>query len=222
MTQQSEHVKFDIINRETGGRRPFFGANTICFAAPCGNEQPLCVDMATSLVTWNKILQVRDHGGSIQQNWGVDEHGNDTQDAQRIAALHPIGGYKGFGLSMMVEVLCSALTGMPFGRHIVRMYADSLQQKRNLGHFFMALHIDSFVPIEEFKTRLQQMTDEVRTEPSKDSSAPVQVPGDPEKRTEKERQRFGIPLGGAELESLQILARQHALTFPSTLIKGRG
>ena len=224
MAAEKEMIGFSFTHGDSliispGGRRPFFGANTICFAAPCGNEQPLCVDMATSLVTWNKILQVRDHGGSIQQNWGVDEHGNDTQDAQRIAALHPIGGYKGFGLSMMVEVLCSALTGMPFGRHIVRMYADSLEKKRNLGHFFMAFCIDFFIPVEQFKTRMKQMLDEVRSEPAKDRSAPVQVPGDPEKRAKAVRCMEGIPLDGAELEALQSLAHQHALKFPAPLTR---
>lgn len=190
-----------------GGRRPFFGANTICFAAPCDEEEPFCVDMATSLVTWNKILQVREQGKAVPAGWGTDEQGNDTQDAQRIAALYPVGGYKGFALSMMVEILCSMLSGMPFGRYIARMYADPLEKKRNLGHFFMAIRVDSFIRLGEFKARMRQMMQEVRAEPPRDPSIPVQVPGDPEKRTKAERSELGVPLLAAELQALESLTR---------------
>jgi ureidoglycolate dehydrogenase (NAD+) len=204
----------DSLVLPTGGRRPFFGANTICLAAPCDHEEPFCADMATSLVTWNKVLQFRDQGGSVPLGWGVDEQGKDTQDVHQIAALHPIGGHKGFSLSMMIEVLCGLLTGMPFGRHIVRMYADPLDKKRRLGHFFMAIRIDSFISLREFKVRMRQMMEEVRHEPSRDEQVPVQVPGDPEKRTKAERGKLGIPLDGVELQSLQDLARQLQIVFP--------
>lgn len=197
----------------TGGRRPFFGANTICFAAPCEGEDPFCVDMATSLVTWNKILQFREQGKTIPSSWGVDEQGNDTQDAQQVVALHPIGGYKGYALSMMVEVLCSLLTGMPFGRHIIRMYADPLEKKRQLGHFFMAFRIDSFISLEEFKLRMQQMMDEVRSEPAKDPTVPIQVPGDPEKRVAQQRTKDGIPLSQAEFEALSRISTECKLAW---------
>ena len=212
MAAEQEMIGFSFTHGDSlilsaGGRRPFFGANTICFAAPCKDEEPLCVDMATSLVTWNKILQFREQGKSVPVGWGTDEQGNDTQDAERIAALHSMGGYKGFALSMMVEVLCSLLTWMSFGRHIVRMYADPLEKKRNLGHFFMAIRIDSFIPLEEFKARIHEMMHEVRAEPPKDPGIPVQVPGDPEKRTKAERSELGIPLSAAELQALQNLGQ---------------
>ena len=207
----------DSLILSSGGRRPFFGANTCCFAAPCNREDPFCMDMATSVVTWNKILQVRNQGGSIPLGWGVDEEGKDTQDAHRISALHPIGGHKGFALSMMVEILCSLLSGMPFGRHIVRMYADPIREKRSLGHFFMAFDISSFIPLDQFKIRIRELMDEVRSEPPMDSGVPIQVPGDPEKRTNVERRKLGIPLGGIELELLHNLAIQNKLRFPPQL-----
>lgn len=201
-----------------GSRRPFFGANTICFAAPCEGEEPFCVDMATSLVTWNKILQFRNQGGSIPSGWGVDEQGDDTQDAERIVALHPMGGYKGYALSMMVEVLCSLLTGMPFGRHIVRMYADPLERKRFLGHFFIAIRLEFFIPIKDFKLRMRQMMNEVRAEPAKDPNAPIQVPGDPEKRATRKRMTEGIPLGPEEFDSLKKISKEHGVSLPKQFL----
>ncbi len=205
----------DALMLSYGGTRPFFGTNPICFAAPCRDEEPFCLDMATTLVTWNKVLRERDEGGPIPEGWGVDDAGVETRDPHRIAALNPIGGYKGFGLSMMVDVLCGVLTGMPVGREISRMYADPIEGKRYLGHFFMALRIDSFLPLEEFKGRMQETMDQARSEPSRDGNVEVQVAGDPEKRTAGERRVLGIPLSDAELEPLRDVARRYEVAFPA-------
>ena len=204
----------DALMLSHGGKRPFFGTNPICFAAPCRDEEPFCLDMATTLVTWNKLLRVRDEGGHLPAGWATDEEGEDTQDPQQTVALYPIGGYKGFGLGMMVDILCGLLTGMPFGRHISRMYADPLEERRYLGHFFMALRVDCFVPLDEFTERMQQMMVEVRSEPPRDTGDAVQVPGDPEKRAAMERLRSGIPLAVGDMDALRNLAHQHGLDFP--------
>ena len=204
----------DALMLSYNGTRPFFGTNPICFAAPCLDEEPFCLDMATSWVTWNKVMQMRDEEGQIPEDWGVDEEGKRTQDPRRVTALYPIGGYKGYGLGMMVDILCALLTGMPVGRHLTRMYGDPLDQKRYLGHFFIALRIDCFVPLEQFWERMQQMMAEVRSEPSRDAQFGVQVPGDPEKRAANQRRLKGIPLSDGELEELRGLAGKHGLTFP--------
>jgi len=200
-----------------GSKRAYFGTNPICFTAPCSGEGPFCLDMATTSVTWNKLLQVSGDGGPIPQGWGVDEDGKDTQDSQRIRALHPIGGYKGLGLAMMVDVLCGLMTGMPFGRDISTMYKGPIEEKRYLGHFFMAMRVDGFVPLEEFKGRMKQMMDHVRSEPARDSAVAVQVAGDPEKRAERERRQKGIPLSGVELEELRSLAGRYDVGFPELI-----
>ena len=207
----------DSLMLSYGGTRPYFGTNPICFAAPCAGEEPFCLDMATTTVTWNRVMRLSGDGGNVPEGWGVDEGGNDTRDPQRIAALHPIGGYKGFGLAMMVDVLCSLLTGMPFGRHISRMYADPIEIKRHLGHFFVALRIDCFVALEDFKHHLQEMMDEVRSEAARDPAVPLQVAGDPEKRAATDRWQTGIPLSDSELEELRSLARQHEVGFPAVI-----
>ena len=199
------------------GTRPYFGTNPISFAAPCLDDDPLCLDMATTTVTWNKMLQVSAEGQNIPQGWGVDGQGVDTTDPKAFAALHPIGGYKGFGLGMMVEVFCSLLTGMPFGRQICRMYGDPLENKRYLGHFFMALRVDCFAPAGEFQRRMGEMMAEVRSEPSNNSPEGVQVPGDPERRVAEIRGRTGIPVSEQELAALREVAQKYELDFPAAL-----
>lgn len=193
----------DSLMHSFGGKRAYFGTNPICMTVPCKDEEPFCLDMATSRVTWNKILQYRERDEAIPPGWGIDEQGRTGENPHEVSSLQPIGEYKGFGLAMMVEILCALLTGMPFGRHISRMYKDPIQQKRFLGHFFMALRIDCFVDPDEFKNRLQQLMAEVRNEPAADPGRGVMAPGDPEKHTAAERSRTGIPIPAPLWETFQ-------------------
>jgi ureidoglycolate dehydrogenase (NAD+) len=204
----------DSLMLSFGGTRPFFGTNPICFAAPCVDEEPFCLDMATSTVSWNKILLRRQAGVPLEEGWAFDEHAEPTTDATAARTLSPIGGYKGFGLSMMVEVLCGVLTGMPFGREISRMYADPIEQKRLLGHFFLVLDPARFLDADLFRERMQQLMNAVREEPPKDAGTPVLIPGDPEKQTFAQRSASGIPLSATAVERFRQLAVETGLEMP--------
>lgn len=196
-----------------GGMRPFFGNNPICLAAPCEGEDPFCLDMATTVSTFNKVLQHREQGLKVPTGWGVDSAGRDTDDPAKIESLLPIGGYKGFGLSMMADILCGLLTGAPFGPHVSRMFGTPMNEKRRLGHFFMALRIECFEEPSVFKKRLKEMMDSLRKEPAREDRGPVQVPGDPEKSHFRERSRTGIPVSESLLSQLSELAARYAVPF---------
>ena len=203
----------DSLMLSSGGVRPFFGTNPICFAAPCEGEEPLCLDMATSLVTWNKVRLQRDTGAELAAGWALDDQGRPTTEAARASSLAPIGDYKGFGLAMMIEVLCSLMSGMPFGPDIPPMYTTPLEERRHLGHFFMALNISAFEQPGTFRRRLKKMIDRVRAEPPRDPSIPVMVPGDPEKKASAERTTAGIPLSARAVSEFEAIAS--ALSFPA-------
>jgi ureidoglycolate dehydrogenase (NAD+) len=190
------------------GTRPFFGTNPICLAAPVADEEPFCLDMATSLVSWNKILRSRNAQEQVPDNWGCDVNGSPVTDPYEIRSLMPIGNYKGFGLSMMVEILCGILTGMPYGRNIIRMYADPIEAKRLLGHFYVAIDINSFIDLKLFKDNLQAMMNELRQEPVQEIGKPVLVPGDPEKQEFSRRSKQGIPVAQTAFENFKKLAKE--------------
>lgn len=194
-----------------GGTRPFLGNNPVCIVAPCEGEDPFCFDMATTVATFNKVQQHKEQGIDIPTGWAVDSSGRDTNNPADVASLLPIGGYKGFGLSMMVEILCGLLTGAPCSSNVSRMFGTPMTEKRCLGHFFMALRIDCFEEPAVFKRRLKEMMDALRREPSRDENSPVQAPGDPEKAFLKERSRKGIPVGADLLDRLTALAKEHDL-----------
>jgi ureidoglycolate dehydrogenase (NAD+) len=197
MAASDELIGFSFTHADSlmlsfGGTRPFFGTNPICMAAPVEGEEPFCLDMATTLVSWNKVRRFQARGDRLPDGWACDGDGNPVTNPEAARALLPIGDYKGFGLGMMVEILCGLLTGMPFGREISRMYADPLPQKRHLGHFFIALDAERFVGLGMFERRLREMMDALRHEPARGEG--VLVPGDPEKACARVRERDGVPV----------------------------
>ncbi len=198
-----------------GGTRPFLGNNPVCLAAPCEGEGPFCLDMATTVATFNKVQQKREQGVKVPLGWGVDPEGKDTDEPSRIEGLLPIGGYKGFGLSMMVEILCGLLTGAPCGPAVSRMFGVPIEEKRRLGHFFMALRIDCFEDPGVFKKRLKAMMDDLRLTPRRDPAVPVQAPGDPEKAFWRERAQSGIPVEEALFRQLAEVGDRYQVAFDS-------
>lgn len=201
----------DALVKTYAGKRPFLGNNPICFAAPCKDEEPFCLDMATSVVTFNKIRQLREEKKPAPPGVGANKEGTETTDPNEITMLLPISGYKGYGLSMVVEILCGLFTGMPYGPHIPKMFEAPMSQKRFLGQFVIAMKIDCFQNKEVFKERLSAMMKELRNEPALDKNIPVQVAGDPEKKNYEERMVKGIPLKPSEYEAFQKMSKEYSI-----------
>lgn len=195
----------------TGGKKPYLGNNPICFTAPCQGEDPICLDMATSMITFNKVLRMREDKELAPTGVGFDKNGLETADPNKIVSLAPAGGYKGYGLSLMVEILCAALSGMPFGPHIGHMYNEPLDNKRNLGQFFMAIKIACFSDPTQFKTRMKQLADELRSQEQIDPDLPILVAGDPEKIISRDRSQNGIPIGKTEQDYLRDLSVEYGI-----------
>ena len=209
----------DALVKTYAGKRPFLGNNPIAFAAPCEGEEPLCLDMATSVVTFNKIRQLREARAPAPSGVGADKDGVETTNADDIMMLLPIGGYKGYGLSIMIEILCGLLTGMPYGPHIPKMFEAPMSAKRMLGQFVLAIRIDCFQNVDVFKRRMAAMVRELRNEPPIDKNVPVQVAGDPEKRVVMERLKHGIPLRENEYKALEKLGAEYGIELNDLVLK---
>ncbi len=183
----------DSLLSSYGGRRAYFGTNPICFAAPRKESEPFCLDMAPTMISWNKLLGARERGESLSDKYAADENGNPTDDPALAQCILPIGNYKGFGISAMVEVLCGVLTGMEFGRSIPPMFTSSMEKPRHLGQLYIVMRADVCQSQSDFELRLQQMTDEIRSEPSKPGER-VQLANDPQIEEQQRRHKQGIPV----------------------------
>ncbi len=206
----TSYTHSDSLIIPTHGKKSFLGNNPICFTAPVKGEGPFCLDMATSIITFNAVRQLRERGEKAPENVGTDKNGIPTTDPNEITMLLPVGTYKGYGLSLMVEVLCSMLSGMPYGPHISKMFQD-LEKKRHLGHFVGAMNISAFIEVDQFKERMAMMVDELRNEPRLDENEPVMVAGDPEKKRTLTRSASGIPVTDQELKDFEDLNENYQL-----------
>jgi LDH2 family malate/lactate/ureidoglycolate dehydrogenase len=187
----------------TFGREARFGTNPMCFAVPADKELPFVLDMATTTAAAGKLELAARQGKPIPQGWGLNEQAQGTDDprvAQKARKLLPLGGsreggsHKGYGLAILVEILCGVLTGT-----LTALNAD--QDPR--GHFFGAIRIDTFRPIEEFKRDMDRLIRELKSTPPIEGQDRVYTAGEIEFETAAERREHGVPLLRSVLAGLR-------------------
>jgi LDH2 family malate/lactate/ureidoglycolate dehydrogenase len=197
----------------TFGREARFGTNPICVAVPALKEQPFVLDMATTTAAAGKLELAARRDHSIPIGWALDEKAEPTEDpkiAQKARRLLPLGGsreggsHKGYGLAMVVEILCGVLTGT-----ITALNAN--QDPR--GHFFGAIRIDSFRPAAEFKNDMDRLIRELKSTPPITGQNRVYVAGEIEFETAKERAAKGIPLLDSVLKGLREVGEELGVRY---------
>ena len=145
-----------------GGSEPALGTNPIALAAPAAGGI-FDLDLATSQVAVNRIFNARDEGRPIPLGWGVDERGEPTTDAAAVHSAVPLGGYKGYALAVLVEILCGVLAGAGVRHGVGGLYGDG--ERQNTGHFHLALDPERTVGRDRFAAVLGGMLDELRASP---------------------------------------------------------
>ena len=183
-----------------GGRIPSLGTNPISIAVPSNQEGPVYIDMATSVVANGKITLAKNRGEQVPLGWIIDAEGNPTTDPGNYAAILPLGGdqgYKGYGLSFMIEIFAGILTGIgygidPSGRH-------------NDGCLLVALKVDAFRPLEEFKRDVDDFILHLKRIPPAAGFNEILYPGELEWRTAKQRSKDGIFIEDVTWNALQRL-----------------
>jgi ureidoglycolate dehydrogenase (NAD+) len=182
----------DSIAAPHGGQRPFFGTNPIAIAFPRAGGEPACLDMATTSIPWNRVMNARREGHALPADVAIDAQGRRTQDADAAVAVTALGGetygHKGYALALMVDLLCGPLLGNPFGPHIPPMFGD-LSAPRRIGALFIVIDPARFGGGATLAANVEAMARELAAEPG----AP-RLPGDPELERQAQRQHDGIPV----------------------------
>ncbi|HET7850976.1 MAG TPA: Ldh family oxidoreductase, partial [Pseudolabrys sp.] len=178
-----------------GGAEPLLGTNPLAIAIPAGEEHPLVLDIATSIVSYGTIKNHRLQNRMLQAGWMIDpKTGAMVTDPHKSAEalLLPMGGYKGAGLALMFGMLAGTLNGALFGRDCVDFNAEP-DRVTNTGQFVMALDPARFQPLEHFKEEVDRHIRSLRdTRPLPGES--VRLPGDHRARRRADRLRNGLAL----------------------------
>lgn len=197
----------------TFGREARFGTNPICFAVPAKDEKPFVLDMATTTAAAGKLELAIRLGNPVPTGWALNEKAEPTTDpkvAQQARRLLPLGGsresgsHKGYGLGILVEILCGVLTGT-----VTALNAN--QEPR--GHFFGAINPAAFRPAAEFKADMDRLIRELKSTPPVEGESRVYVAGEIEFETAEERAERGIPLHGSVLKGLRAVSEQVGVPY---------
>jgi LDH2 family malate/lactate/ureidoglycolate dehydrogenase len=191
-----------------GGKDGMFGTNPFCMAAPAGKHKPVILDMSPAVAARGKIRRAMRRGEPIPLGYALDAEGRPTTDA--TAALSgvvlPIGGYKGSGLSIFMDIFGGVISGANFAGDVGDQ-ARMFDRPQGVGHFFLAMKPNLFVSEDEYRTRMDTLIERVRAAPRAEGFAEILLPGEPEDRHEANRRRTGIPYATAEVEALAAEAK---------------
>ncbi|MDR1315263.1 MAG: Ldh family oxidoreductase [Spirochaetales bacterium] len=196
----------------TGGVKPTVGINPLSVSAPINAESFFLLDMSTTITAMGKVTQALDNGKQIPPGWALDKNGKPTTDPReaRDGSLLPIGGYKGYGLALAIELLCSALSGGSFSDEI----SSWITQPRNptkIPFAVIAVDIGHFQEPGHFKQTLQTWLAKVIDVPRQEGVGRIYFPGEIENEKYSLRGREGIPLEDVTVESFQRLARKYSI-----------
>jgi L-2-hydroxycarboxylate dehydrogenase (NAD+) len=209
----------------TFGSTAILGTNPISLTAPAEKEKPFVLDMATSVVPRGK-LEVYDRQKKLMPlGWAVDTTGRGTSDPHAVldalskrlgGGILPLGGegeehsgHKGYGLALMVDVLCGVLSGSATGLGV-----DVDKTKPNVGHFFMAIDPSAFRPLDEFKRDMDRLARELKNSPKAQGQARIYVHGEKSSARVEKYRREGIPLGGPVVSEMKRVGNEIGVPWP--------
>jgi L-2-hydroxycarboxylate dehydrogenase (NAD+) len=208
----------------TRSRVSMLGTNPIAVAAPAGKHDMLVLDMATSTIPRGRIEVAARRGETLPIGWAIGADGSPatTPDQALAGSLQPLGGeestagYKGYGLSLIVELLTGILAGAAFGPNIIGLFSTA--GKSDLGQFYMAIDPDAIGDRGAFVKRLEQLIDQLIGAPLiPNAPGPVLYPGQPEAERAAKQQKHGIVIDREHYDSLQLLADRFKIALPETL-----
>lgn len=195
-----------------GGTEPFFGTNPISIAIPTTNpERPLCLDMATSVVPLNKIMNARRENRPLDSGWAVDAAGQPTTNPHAVAGILPMAGHKGYAMAFLIDMLCGPLNGMEYGPKLNDMYHE-LDEHRRLGSLMIALDPGRFFGGAALASVVMEAIISV-----KQQGRAVQYPGEPEYQSEQTRLANGIPIEPGLWAEFETWAARLGIGTPDTV-----
>ncbi len=187
-----------------GGVTPSLSNTPLAYAIPAGEERPLMLDMAVSVVAAGKVALAKRKGEPIPLDWALTDEGVPTTDPSIATLMAPVGGPKGYGLAVVMDALCGVLTGALFGQDVRRGGIPNTPQA--MGHLFLALDIAHMMPVDEFKERMDAQIRQMRDSEKAKGVERIYLPGEIELERKENFLRDGIAFASQIVEDLDAMA----------------
>ena len=192
-----------------GGIDLLLSTNPIAIAVPAGDEPIVLLDIATTVAAYGKVKVAAQKGESIPDDWMIDRQGKPITDPKRSSegSLLPIGGYKGYGLAVMIGLLAGALNNAAVGKGTVDFNAHH-DLITNTGQTIIAVDPSAFGDKEAFVQRVIGLVSDLKNSSTLPGVKEIRVPGEGAAKTMAERTRVGIPLSPELIEALNTCAQE--------------
>jgi LDH2 family malate/lactate/ureidoglycolate dehydrogenase len=213
----------------TFGKEMIIGTNPISLTAPTKRNRPFFLDMATSVVPRGKLEVYDRREKPLPEGWAVDAAGKVTTSAAEVlrnmtaragGGILPLGGegelfsgYKGYGMAVLVDILCGVLSGGAYGDMVDSKGPHGENQPAEVGHFFMALNIENFVEMEVFKEKMDDFIDRLKASAKAEGADRIFIHGEKEYELYDKHRKEGVPLEEKVYEVLKTIGGQRNVTF---------
>jgi len=204
----------------TFGAKAMLGSNPIAISLPATDNTPeFVLDMSTSTAAYGKIEVAQRAKKPIPAGWAIDNEGNPTTDPFAFGAFMPLGGgretsgHKGYGLGLLVDLLCGPLAGASASHQISAAYYAG--ERFRIGHYFAAWRIDAFRDPVEFAADVAALFETLRATPVAPNSPSdrVLIPGEPESAQEAYNTRHGLPVRPTVIDDVRALCGEWNVPF---------
>jgi len=192
-----------------GGLDMLLSTNPIAVAVPAGVEPPVVLDMATTVAAYGKVKAKAQRGEAMPIGWMIDRLGQPLTDPKRAEEgfLLPIGGYKGYGLALVVGLLAGTLNGAAMGKDVIDFNHDD-RSTTNTGQAVMAIDLSAFGDVAAFKARVDVLVRDLRAGERMPGVERIWLPGEQSHERRAANLRDGIPLTARLHQQLQDFARE--------------
>jgi len=192
-----------------GGLDMLLSTNPIAVAVPAGEEPPVVLDMATTVAAYGKVKAKAQRGEQMPVGWMIDRQGQPLTDPRRAEEgfLMPIGGYKGYGLAMIVGLLAGTLNGAAMGSEVIDFNHDDTTVT-NTGQAILVIDPDAFGELDAFKARVDKLVRELRASDRMPGVDRIWMPGEQSHAKRIANERDGLALPAALRTQLDHFARE--------------
>jgi LDH2 family malate/lactate/ureidoglycolate dehydrogenase len=192
-----------------GGLDLLLSTNPIAAAIPAGEEAPIVLDMATTVTAYGKVKAKAQRGEMMPEGWMIDRDGKPLTDPRRAneGFLLPIGGYKGYGLALVVGLIAGTLNGAAMGKDVIDFNADAASPT-NTGQAIVAIDPSAFGEIGEFKKSVDTLIRDLRGSERMPGVDRIRVPGERSHEIAAEYKASGIAIAPALMQTLDRLAEE--------------
>ena len=192
-----------------GSRIAALSTSPFSIAVPGGSGGPIILDIATGAISVGKLRQAKRTGQAIPEGVALDKDGNPTTDPQAALIPLPLGGPKGSGLSLMIELIASVLVGNPILADALEGLPEGKRHRQNA--FLLAIDVARYMDLEQFRAEVERLVRAIKALPKDATTAEILMPGERGARMLSERTRDGVPIPPAVVKELAAVAARFGI-----------